>query len=141
MDEVVVLTAGRIVTGLLAGVYVAFLVAVMPALHDQSDAVFVAVMNRINVAIVNPAFLSLFLGAPLLAAAALWWQRGPLAIAAVVLAVAAVAITVAANVPLNDALAAGGSRQDFEIPWLVWHALRTAAAVSCFGLLCRVPIS
>ena len=53
----------------------------------------------------------------------------------------AVAITVGANVPLNDALAAGGSRQDFETPWLVWHALRTAVAIACFGLLCRLPSS
>jgi len=36
MDEFVLL-AGRIVTGLLAGVYAAFLVAVMPALHGQCD--------------------------------------------------------------------------------------------------------
>jgi uncharacterized membrane protein len=140
MDEVV-LTAGRIVTGLLAGVYVAFLVAVMPALHGQSDDVFVAVMNRINVAIVNPAFVTLFLGAPLLAAASLWWQRGPLVIVAAALGVAALAITIAANLPLNDALADGGSRQDFETPWLIWHALRTASAILCFSLLCRVPIS
>jgi uncharacterized membrane protein len=140
MDEIV-LTADRIVTGLLAGVYVAFLVGVMPALHGQSDEVFAAVMNRINTVIVNPAFLSLFLGAPLLTAALLWWQRGPLVIVAVALAGAAFAITIAANVPLNDALADGGSRQDFEAPWLVWHALRTATAVSCFSLLCRVPIS
>ena len=63
MDEVVLL-AGRIVTGLLAGVYLAFLVAVMPALHGLSDEVFAAVFNRISVVIVNPAFLSLFLGAP-----------------------------------------------------------------------------
>ena len=140
MDELVVVT-GRVLTGLLAGIYLAFLVAVMPALHGQSDDVFVAVMNRINVVIVNPAFLFLFLGAPLVTAALLWWQRGPLVIAAVALAFVAVAITVGANVPLNDALAAGGSRQDFETPWLVWHALRTAVAIACFGLLCRLPSS
>jgi len=140
MDEAVLL-AGRIGTGLLAGVYVAFLVAVMPALHGQSDQVFAAVMNRISVVIVNPAFLGLFLGAPILTVALLRWQRGPLVIAAATLAGAALVITIAANVPLNNALADGGSRQDFETPWLVWHTLRTAAAVGCFSLLCRVPIS
>jgi len=139
MDEAVLL-ASRIVTGLLAGVYLAFLVAVMPALHGQSDEVFAAVMNRINVVIVNPAFLSLFLGAPLLTAGLLWWHRGPLLVVASVLAAAALVITFAANLPLNDALADGGSRADFETPWLVWHVLRTAAAVGCFGILCRVPI-
>jgi uncharacterized membrane protein len=135
-----VLFAGRVVTGLLAGVYAAFLVAVMPALHGQSDEVFAAVMNRINVVIVNPAFLSLFFGAPLLAAALLRWHRGPVVIAAVALAVVALAITFGANLPLNDALARGGSRADFETPWLVWHSLRTAAAVGCFALLCRARV-
>jgi uncharacterized membrane protein len=140
MDEVVLL-ASRIATGLLTGVYLVFLVAVMPALHGQSDEVFAAVRIRINVVIVNPVFLSLFLGAPLLTATLLWWQRGPLVIAAAALAVAALAIIFGANLPLNDALADGASRQDFETPWLVWHVLRTATVVGCFGLLCRVPIN
>jgi uncharacterized membrane protein len=139
MDDVTLLGA-RLAAGLLAGVYVAFLVAVMPALHGLDDAVFVSVMNRINEVIVNPAFVSLFLGAPLLAAATLWWERGPLAIGAAVLAGAALVITIAANLPLNAALADGGARQDFEVPWMVWHSVRTATAVGCFGLLCRVAV-
>ncbi|MBO9524425.1 MAG: DUF1772 domain-containing protein [Nocardioidaceae bacterium] len=134
MDELV-LDAGRILNGLLAGVYVAFLVAVMPALHALPDDVFAKVMNRINEVIVNPAFLLLFLGAPVLAAVLLAWNRGPLAVAAALCALAALVITFAANLPLNDALAAGGSREDYETPWLVWHSLRTATATGAFVLL------
>jgi uncharacterized membrane protein len=136
VDEAV-LAGARVLNGLLAGTYVAFLVAVMPALHGQPDDVFVPVMNRINVVIVNPAFLALFLGAPALAAATLRWHRGPV-VGALVAAVVAVLITVAANVPLNDALAATGDRQAFETPWLVWHAIRTASATAAFVLLCLV---
>lgn len=134
MDEITV-AASRMLAGLLAGTYVAFLVAVMPALHDQPDDVFARVMNRINVVIVNPAFLLLFLGAPVVTALALWWNRTPLVVAALVLAVVAVLITAAANVPLNDALAAGGSRSDFETPWLIWHSVRTLATIASFVLL------
>ena len=135
MDDVV-LALGRVLNGLLAGTYVAFLVAVMPALHDQPDDVFVKVMNRINVVIVNPVFLLLFLGAPALAAATLFWHRNPVVVGALVAAVLAVLITVVANVPLNDALAATGDREAFETPWLVWHSIRTVVATAAFVLLC-----
>lgn len=134
MDEWI-LSGARVLNGLLAGVYAAFLLAVMPALHGLPDDVFARVMNRINEVIVNPAFLLLFLGAPLLAGVLLVWERGPLAIAAAVCALAALVITFAANLPLNDALAAGGSRQAYETPWLVWHTVRTLAATGAFVLL------
>jgi uncharacterized membrane protein len=138
MDDFVLVSA-RLLNGLLAGIYAAFLVAVMPALHGQSDEVFTTVMNRLNVVIVNPAFLVLFLGAPLAALVRLRWENGPLGIVVAATAVAALVITIAANIPLNDALAAGGSRADFETPWLVWHCLRTATAVAAFAVLCRTP--
>ncbi|GAA3810507.1 DUF1772 domain-containing protein [Nocardioides panacisoli] len=138
MDEFVLVSA-RILNGLLAGIYAAFLLAVMPALHSQTDEVFAEVMNRINVVIVNPPFLVLFLGAPLAAAVLLRWDHGALGITAAGCAVAALVVTFAANLPLNDALADGVSRSDFEVPWIVWHCLRTATAVAAFGLLCRTP--
>lgn len=131
----IVLVGAQVLNGVLAGVYVAFLVAVMPALHDQPDEVFVRVMNRINVVIVNPAFLALFVGAPLTAMVALRWQSGPVGIVAAALAFAALMITIAANVPLNNALAGAGSRAAFEAPWLVWHAVRTAASLGAAVLL------
>ena len=36
------------------------------ALHDLADDTFLPVMNRSNVVIFNPAFLTLFVGAPVL---------------------------------------------------------------------------
>lgn len=129
------LVAARVLTGLLAGVYAAFLLAVMPALHSQPDDVFIAVMNRINVVIVNPVFMVLFLGAPIVTAVLLRWDRDAITISAVVAAVLAVVITGAVELPLNDALADGGSRDAFETPWIVWHVLRTLVACASFGLL------
>ncbi len=134
MDEIVI-TAARTTNGLLGGVYLAFAVAVMPALHRLPDEVFVSVMNQINEVIVNPAFMVAFLGAPLTALLVLRWDHGPLAIAAAGAAVLALVITVVANIPLNNALAEGGSRAAFETPWLIWHAVRTAAALAAVVLL------
>lgn len=134
MSEVV-LTGARLLNGVTAGIYIAFLVAFMPALHGQPDEVYARVMNRLNVVIVNPVFLAFFLGAPLLTLILLRWQPNPLTITAACLAVAAVVITFAANLPLNDALAAGGSVSAFEKPWLIFHTLRTLAATGAFVLL------
>jgi uncharacterized membrane protein len=138
MDDVL-LTSGQALSGLLAGTYVAFVVAVMPALRGVSDDTFVRVMNRINGVIVNPAFLTLFLGAPVLAVIQVVVRRDPLTIAAAVAAVIAVAITMSVNVPLNDALADGGTRDTYEAPWVLWHYVRTAAAIAAFTLLCVPP--
>ena len=134
MSEVV-LTGARLLNGVTAGIYIAFLVAFMPALHGQPDEVYARVMNRLNVVIVNPVFLAFFLGAPLLALILLGWYRTPLSITAACLAVAAVVITFAANLPLNDALANGGTVSAFEKPWLIFHTLRTLTATGAFVLL------
>jgi uncharacterized membrane protein len=126
------LGGAQALAGLLAGVYVAFLVAFMPALHGLDDATFTRVFVRIDKVIVNPAFLALFLGAPVLATSVLVWERSPLAIAAAVLGVLAMVVTFAVHLPLNAALARGGTRKAFETPWLAWHAFRTLAATASF---------
>lgn len=136
VDELT-LYGARTLSGLLAGVYFCFAVAIMPALHRLDDATYATVMNHINEVIVNPVFLLAFLGAPALTAVCLAWNRSPLAVAAAALGVAAMVVTFAGNIPLNDALADGGSRSAFENPWLVWHGVRTAAAIGSFALLCR----
>ena len=127
MSEVV-LTGTRLLNGVTAGIYIAFLVAFMPALHGQPDEVYARVMNRLNVVIVNPVFLAFFLGAPLLALILLGWHRSPLSITAACLAVIAVVITFAA-------LANGGAVSSFEKPWLIFHTLRTLTATGAFVLL------
>jgi uncharacterized membrane protein len=135
MDDVL-LAGGQALNGLLAGIYLAFVVAVMPALHRLPDDTFLRVMNRINVAIVNPAFLTPFLGAPVLAVALAAVQRDLHTISAAVAAVSAVVVTFAVNVPLNDALGHGGTRGGYEMPWVRWHYVRTGAATVAFVLLC-----
>ncbi len=136
MNMTALLVTARGLAGLLAGVYLGFAVAVMPALRRLDDTTFVTVMNAVNRVIVNPAFLVVFLGAPAAAVAMLLVDRSAGTVAAAVLAALALLITVAGNVPLNDALAHGGHREAFEGPWTWWHLGRTITSVASFLLLC-----
>jgi uncharacterized membrane protein len=133
-----VLLAGRTLSGLLAGLYFAYAVSVMPALRSMDDATFTTVMNRINVVIVNPVFLTVFLGAPAFAVALLAWDRSPWAIAGAALAVVTLLVTVVFNIPLNNALAAGGERDAFETPWVLWNVVRTITGTA--GLVCLLRL-
>lgn len=126
-----------VAAGLQAGTYYTWASGVMPGLADVDDRTFTTSMNSINSAIVNPVFMLSFLGAPALAAAAVATTSGTArgwAIAGLVLAIGTVAVTVGGNVPLNDALAAGGSRAEFETAWVRWNvvrALTSAGALAC----------
>lgn len=133
-----VLLSGRTLSGLLAGLYFAYAVSVMPALRSMDDATVATVMNRINVVIVNPVFLTVFLGAPALAVALLAWDRSPWAIAGAALAVVTLLVTVVFNIPLNNALAAGGERDAFETPWVLWNIVRTLTGTA--GLVCLLRL-
>ena len=127
-------TAG---TGLVAGLFVGFSVAVMPGLRRVDDAAFLATMRRINVAIVNPVFLLLFLGSPvLLVAAALVRQRDTWLLAATALHLVGLVVTFAVNIPLNNRLDSAAdpapARADFERPWTRAHTVRTVLMVASF---------
>ncbi|MET0524278.1 MAG: anthrone oxygenase family protein [Nocardioides sp.] len=137
MSDYVLLTA-RTLAGLLAGVFFAYATSVMPALRAMDDDTFVTVMNKINVVIVNPVFLVIFLGAPLAAVAVLAWDRNPWAIAGAVLALVTLLVTAVFNIPLNNALADGGTREAFENPWMVWNIVRTLTSTACVVCLLRV---
>ena len=52
-------------SGLLAGLYWAFSVAVVPALAREPDPAAAAVMQRVNQVVLRPAFLVVFAGTPL----------------------------------------------------------------------------
>ncbi len=145
--EDVTLMAATVATGLGAGVYYAYQVSVTRALAEADDAAYARTFQSINRTIVNPWFVSIFLGAPALAAAALtvhWGGDGPRVTwmaTGLALNVASVAITVAGNIPLNEALdrlgavsgeAATAARRDFERPWNRFHLARTIASVGGF---------
>ncbi|MBB6119920.1 DUF1772 domain-containing protein [Nocardiopsis algeriensis] len=140
-----------VLAGLFAGLFFAFSVAVMPGLARTGDRVMVEAMQRINVAILNPFFAVVFIGAPVaaLAQTVLYAAAGaPGAAAAAGGASAAqavvLAVTFAVNVPRNNALEAAGPadrlaepaavRSAFEGVWVRWNHVRTL--VSLVALVC-----
>ncbi len=142
---VVALATAGAITGLSAGIFAAFQVAILPALKDVDDDAFVATFQAVNRVIINPAFLAVFVGAPVLlgVASALWWRDDrPVAVwlgVACALQLANIAITGRGNIPLNDALVQAGAvsgpaaavaRVAFEAPWSRLHLIRTAASVA-----------
>lgn len=143
MDAVTAITVIATVLGaLLAGLYVAFAIAVMPGLARTTDATFTTTMTAVNTAIVNPPFLVLFLGAPVGAVlAAVFRDTGrPWLVAGAVLAVIATWMTVLVNVPLNNRLDADHDagdpegRRRFEGAWVRANAGRTVlhtASATC----------
>ncbi|MFI9228893.1 DUF1772 domain-containing protein [Streptomyces rimosus] len=143
------LFAATLATGLIAGLFFAFSIAVMPGLRQADDATFVAAMQRINSAILNGWFALAFVGAPLLIAAttALHLRPGnraalPWLTAALVLYVAMLAITFTVNVPLNNTLDAAHTqlpalRAHFEGKWVRWNLVRTLTTTAALACLIR----
>lgn len=144
------MVATTIATGLYAGLFYTFAVGVMIGLHRVDDRTFVGAMQQINVGILNGWFFLSFLGAPVLAALAVVLhlsaghrQALPWVAAGFVLAAAAFIITVALNVPLNDALNAAGDpdqitdlaavRASFEATWVRWNVVRAVTSTVAFG--------
>lgn len=133
-------------SGVLAGLYFIFSICVMPALDQLDEKTAITVMNTINVVIINPAFMLVFMGTPLLAVlfglatlATCWWTKGtaptsnPLAIAesrrggkelyhamlavgVLLIVIGEFGITAGINVPLNDALADAENKKT-QLTW------------------------
>ncbi|WP_037359681.1 anthrone oxygenase family protein [Amycolatopsis orientalis] len=142
-----VLVAAVLAAGLIAGLFYAYTVSVMPGLAQADDHTFVTAMRRINDVIVNGWFMLSFLGAPLLAIAAVvlhFTSSGqgalPWLVAGAALLVATVLVTGAINVPMNNALAVDTAdfaalRARFEEPWVRWNLARTVLSAAGFGCL------
>jgi uncharacterized membrane protein len=71
-----ILIAAMVAAGLIAGTYFAYACSVMIAPRRTGDRTFIEVMQKVDVAIQNPVFLLVFLGALVLAGVAVWQQRG-----------------------------------------------------------------
>ncbi|MDH6223208.1 anthrone oxygenase family protein [Streptomyces sp. MJP52] len=156
MDTVrlLVLVAATVTTGLVAGLFYGFSIAVMPGLARTGDRTLVDAMRRINAAILNGWFLLGYVGALLFDALALVLFAlhepsraavGPVA-ASTALYLAAVVLTARVNIPLNDALEEAGppdaptgpaaARQDFERPWVRANHWRTLLCTAALAALC-----
>jgi uncharacterized membrane protein len=153
VQEVVLVVAG-VLTGLLAGVFYCFQVAIVPGLRRLPAAQQLAAMQHINSAIKNPVFMLSFLGPSILLPIATLQHNGqpeflPLLLAAILHIIGANGVTIGGNLPLNDKLdqvdtgtvpsaEAERIRIDFQGPgsrWMQFHAVRTIASTLATALV------
>lgn len=116
-------------TGLMAGVFFAFSVAVMPGLADLTPADARAAMRRINARIQNPVFPLLFLGTAVVCGIEVFQGR----IAGGLLYVAGCfALTMAVNVPMNNRLERTDDTYwpEYLRTWTLWNHVRGIACLA-----------
>jgi uncharacterized membrane protein len=150
-SAIVVLTfASAIGCGLAAGFFFAFSTCVMPALGRRPATEGIAAMQTINVVVINPLFMTLLFGTALASLAAMvgavadWdGSYGPYLLAGGALYLGGViGVTMAANVPRNDALArldptsaeAAAEWARYLSEWTAWNHVRTVAPLVALGL-------
>ncbi|MFI6118089.1 DUF1772 domain-containing protein [Kitasatospora sp. NPDC051164] len=144
------LVGATVAMGLMAGLFFAFDVSVMPGLAAGDDRTYVTAMQHINKSIENGMFGLVFVGAFAATGLAAWLQHKAgrrqaalWAAAATVLYVVALLVTMGVNIPLNNQLAAAGDpsqiqdlaavRAKFADTWVPVNMLRTALCTG--GLL------
>ena len=136
--------AAALGSALVAGVFYAFSTFVMRALARLPPAQGIAAMQSINVVVINPAFLGLFLGTAAVCVAlagvtiAGWTTRPWLLLGgALAYLVLTLGVTMACNVPRNATLArldAGSPDAEtawrrYVAEWSFWNHVRTAGGI------------
>jgi uncharacterized membrane protein len=132
--------------GLIAGVFFAFSTFVMKALAQQPTAHGIATMQSINITVINPWFMTAFLGTAavclFLAVSSLskWHQPGAiyLLIGSLLYLIGTFSVTMLGNVPLNNALAITDPNSTeganlwarYLTSWTLWNHVRTIAAIA-----------
>ena len=143
-----IIVAATLSTSLAAGLFYAYSCSVNPGLGRLADADYLKAMQSINRAILNPVFFATFLGTVILLPLATWLSYEPqpskqfwyFLAAALLYIVGVFGVTIAGNVPLNDALdkinipastaeQLSQHRQAFEARWSMFHTIRTVANV------------
>lgn len=137
-------------SGLVGGVFFAFSAFVMKGLARLPPAQGIAAMQSINLVAPNRWFMPPFFGTAaaclLLTISSLWRLSEPEAIFRVIgsgfYLVGAVAVTIAFNVPRNNALAAVDAKSTdaatrwaaYVSQWTAWNSVRMAAALVATAL-------
>lgn len=142
------LWASALGTLLITGVFFAFSNFIVRALARLPAGEGTAAMNAINVTVINPLFMTVFLGTGLLCAALAVMSfsslPAPAAIkiiaAAAVYIIGSIGVTMIFNVPLNNALAAAPADgaalwADYLKAWTLWNSVRGLASLAAGALL------
>lgn len=145
-----ILYTAILLTGLSAGLFLAWAVSVIPGTQRISDSAYLESMQAINRAIINPVFLLIFLGPVFVLSASTFQHYSTrstfwlLLVATLLYVLGTFGVTALGNVPLNDKLElleladlnatqAKTFRHDYEQRWNQFHLLRTIASVGAFG--------
>jgi len=143
-----VLLIAAVLAGLQAGTYYTWATGVMPGLARTDDRTFVHATQQMSIAIVNPAFMLSFLGAPLFAVAAIVGAE-PVprrwALAGAALEIGTLVITAIGNIPLNNQIEAAGPvdsiadlpsvRGRFETRWVAFNTARSFTSLGAMACL------
>ncbi len=136
--------------GLVAGVFFAFSTFVMSALARLQPAQGIVAMQSINITAINPLFMLALFGTAAvclfltIAVVLKWHQPGAayLLTGSLLYLVGSILVTIAFNVPLNDALATvqpdstDGAHvwANYLTNWTFWNHVRTIAALAAAGV-------
>lgn len=136
--------------GLVAGVFFAFSTFVIPALARLQPPQGIAAMQSINITAINPLFMIALFGTAfaclLLAVFVLFKWSQPsavyLLVGSLLYLIGTIAVTIAFNVPLNDALAivkpdsSEGATlwAKYLTNWTLWNHVRTITAIAAAAL-------
>lgn len=149
-------------TALMAGLFYSYSCSVNTGLSKLTDIQYLSAMQNINRAILNPAFLGVFIGTLIILpiSAYLNYTSPPgtrfwlIVAAAIVYAAGLFGVTMLGNVPLNEmldtfttesanAMEIAAKRKEFEGPWNRLHLIRTIAVVISLALIlaaCLAPV-
>lgn len=136
--------------GLMAGVFFAFSTFVMKALERIEPTQGIIAMQSINITVINPLFMMVFLGTGAVCVFALvslllgrYQSRAIyLIVGSLVYLVGTLGVTIVCNVPLNNALALVNpdSTEGVKLwasylnDWTFWNHIRAAAALIASAL-------
>jgi uncharacterized membrane protein len=140
-----VTTASAVGAGVIGGVFFTSTAFVMPALRRLPPAQGIGAMQSVNKLAVTPPLMGVLFGTAILSVVTIIWAwrhwaqpAAPWLLAAGLAYLAAIVITIAGNIPLNNSLAiadphaAGAPAQwaSFVTRWTAWNTLRGLAAIA-----------
>lgn len=147
--QMLLLALAAVGAGLVGGIFFAFSTFVMQALDRLKAEEAIAAMRAINITVINTLFFLAFFGTgvvALLLAALVAVSAGtaglPVIAASALYVFGVIGVTMMANVPLNDALAADTLATDapgaeaearwraYRDPWILWNHVRTLCALA-----------
>jgi uncharacterized membrane protein len=141
-----------ILTGLMAGIYLAFSAVIMKSLNELPALHAAQAMNKINDVIVNTIFLPIFFGSTLWHAGLIVWSfadwqtgtSGLIILSAFIYIVGMFLVTAFGNVPMNNKLKASESNEallvdywkKYQHSWTRLNHIRTlSCTVACAFLI------